>query len=84
MVECEPIYANMDILSQQNDYFVAMFRCSLRERERVLTVPECSKAAFFQLLSYLYMDGFSVSVDDHVVELWAFTDMYQLEGLKLY
>ena len=47
MVENEPIYANIDALSQRSDYFTAMFRCKKRERiERVVTVHECSQVAF--------------------------------------
>ena len=49
--------------------------------ERVVTIPDCSKALFLQVLRYMYMDGFSVSIDD-VVELWVLADMYQIEGLK--
>ena len=82
MVENEPIYANMEVLSQKSDYFAAMFRSNMRESiEGVVTVPECSKAGFLKALRSLYMDGYSMSVDD-VVELWVFADMYQLEGLK--
>ena len=50
--------------------------------ERVVTVPDCSKVLFLQVLRYFCMDGFSVSIDD-MVELWVLADMYQLEGLKL-
>ena len=32
MVENEPIYANIEVLSQRSDYFEAMFRCNMRER----------------------------------------------------
>ena len=77
MVKNEPIYANMEVLSQKSDYFAAM-RESI---EGVVTVPKCSKAGFLKALRSLYMDGYSMSVDD-VVELWVFADMYQLEGLK--
>ena len=41
----------------------------------------CSKAAFLHVLEYLYLDDFTVSIDD-VVELWGLADMYQMEGLK--
>ena len=37
--------------------------------ERVIKVPDCSKASFLRVLEYLYLDHFSVSID-HVVELW--------------
>jgi hypothetical protein len=49
--------------------------------ERVVNRPNCSKEAFLHVLEYLYLDGFTVSIDD-VVELWGIADMYQLEGLK--
>jgi hypothetical protein len=49
--------------------------------ERVVNVPSCSKAAFLLVLEYLYLDDFTVSIDD-VVELWGLADMYQMEGLK--
>ena len=50
--------------------------------ERVVTVPDCSKVLFLQvLMRYVCMDGFSVSIDD-VVELLVLADMYQIEGLK--
>jgi len=84
MVENEPIYANIEVLSQKSDYFAAMFRCNMRESiERVVTVPDCSKATFLEVLRYVCMDGFSVRIDDVVEELWVLADMYQLEGLKL-
>ena len=60
-----------------------MFRCNVSESiEREVAIPDCSSAAFLQVLRSLYMDGFSVSIDD-VVELWVLADMYQMEGLKL-
>jgi hypothetical protein len=83
MVEDEPLYANVDVLSQKSDYFAAMFRSNMRESiERVVNVPHCSKAAFLFVLKYLCLDDFTVSSIDHVVEVWALADMYQLEGLK--
>ena len=82
MVENELIYANIDVLSQNCDYFAAMFRCKMRESiERVVKVPDCSKAAFLRMLHYVCLDDFTASID-HVVELWHLADMYQLEGLK--
>jgi hypothetical protein len=82
MVENEPVYANVDVLTEKSDYFAAMFRSNMRESiERVVQVPNCSKAAFFHVLKHLYLDGFTVSLDD-VVELWVLSDMYQLDGLK--
>jgi hypothetical protein len=84
MVENEPLYANVNVLSQKSDYFAAMFRSNMRESiERVVEVPNCSKAAFLHVLEYLCLDDFTVSIDD-VVELWDLADFYQLEGLKLY
>jgi RCC1 and BTB domain-containing protein len=83
MVEDEPLYANVDILSQKSDYFAAMFRSNMRESiGRVVKVPHCSKAAFLLVLKYLCLDDFAVSIA-HTVELWDLADMYQLEGLKL-
>ena len=32
MVENEPIYANVNVLSEKSDYFAAMFRSNMRER----------------------------------------------------
>jgi hypothetical protein len=51
--------------------------------ERVVQVPNCSKAEFLLVLEYLYLDGFTVRLDD-AVELWGIADMYQMEGLKYY
>jgi hypothetical protein len=82
MIENQPLYANIDVLTQKSDYFAAMFRSNMRESiERVVNVPNCSKAAFLQVLEYLYLDGFTAIIDD-VVKLWALADIYQLEGLK--
>ena len=82
MVENEPLYANVDVLTQKSDYFAAMFRSNMRESiERVVEVPNCSKAVFLRVLEYLSLDGFTVSLDD-AVELWGLADMYQMEGLK--
>jgi alpha-tubulin suppressor-like RCC1 family protein len=82
MVENQPLYANVDVLTQKSDYFAAMFRSNMRESiERVVQVPNCSKASFLLILEYLCLDGFIVSIDD-VVELWGLADMYQMEGLK--
>jgi hypothetical protein len=84
MVENEPLFANIDGLSQKSDYFRGMFRSKMRESiERVVVIPNCSKAAFLRVLEYLCLDDFTVSID-HVVELWQLADMYQLEGLKCY
>jgi hypothetical protein len=81
-VDNEPLYANVDVLTQKSDYFAAMFRSNMRESiERVVEVPFCSKASFLHVLEYLYLDGFTVSLDD-AVELWVLADMYQMEGLK--
>jgi len=64
--ENEPIYANIEVLSQKSDYFAAKFRCNMRESiERTVTVPDCSKSAFMHVLRCLYMDGFTVN---HVVD----------------
>jgi hypothetical protein len=82
MVENEPLYANVNILSQKSDYFAAMFRSNMRESiERIVKVPSCSKAAFMDVLGYLCLDGFNVGIDN-VMELWHLADMYQLKGLK--
>ena len=81
-VENQPLYANIEVLTQKSDYFAAMFRSNMRESiERVVNVPNCSKASFLHVLEYLSMDDFTVSIDD-VVELWGLSDMYQMEGLK--
>ena len=83
MVEKEPIYANTDFLSSKSDYFAAMFRCNMKESiERIVGIPECSRATFIRVLEYQYFDGYAVSMDE-VLELWVFADMYQVEGLKL-
>jgi hypothetical protein len=84
MVENRPLYANVDILSQKSDYFAAMFRSNMRESlERVVQVPNCSKAALLRVLEYLCLDDFIMSIDD-AVGLWQLADMYQLEGLKYF
>jgi hypothetical protein len=49
--------------------------------DRVVQVPNFSKAAFLHLLEYIHLDDFTVSMDD-VVELWELADFYQMEGLK--
>jgi hypothetical protein len=49
--------------------------------ERVVQVPNCSRAAFLHLLKFLCLDDFSVSIDD-VVEVWGLADMHQMEGMK--
>jgi hypothetical protein len=83
MVENEPLYTNVDVLSSKSDYFKGMFRSNMRENiDRVVTVPDCSKVDFLQVLEYLCLDDFTVNVD-HAVELWHLADMYLLEGLKL-
>merc|ERR1712154_327287 len=48
--------------------------------DRVVRIPNLSKAAFLLVLEYLYLDGFTVRMDD-LVEVWELADMYQLEGL---
>jgi hypothetical protein len=84
MVENEPLYANVDVLTQKSDYFAAMFRSNMRESiERIVKVPNCSKAGFLGVLGYLCLDDYIISIDN-VVELWSLADMYDLEGLKFY
>ena len=57
MVANEPIYANIEFLSQKSDFFAAMFRCNMTESiEKVVTISDCSHATFLQLLRYVYMD----------------------------
>ena len=82
MVENEPLYANVEVLSQKSDYFAAMFRCNMKESiERIVEIPNCSKIAFLELLKYLILDDFVASLKD-VLVLWYLADMYQLDGLK--
>ena len=82
MVENELLYASINVLTQKSDYFAAMFRSNMRESiERVVNVSDCSKAVSLRVLEYIYLDDFTVSMDD-VVELWEVADMYQMEGLK--
>ena len=59
------------------------FGATTRESiESVVTVPDCSKAVFLQvLMKCVYMDIFTVSIDD-VVEVWVLAHMYQIEGLR--
>ena len=80
MVDHEPLYANVDVLSQKSDYFVAMFWSNM-SIVRVVQVLNCSKAFFLKVLEYLCFDDYNVSIDD-AVELWQLADFYQLEGLK--
>ena len=62
MVENEALYANVNVLSQKSDYFAAMFRSNMRESiERVVVVPDCSKASFLRVLEYLCLDSVSIS-----------------------
>ena len=78
MVENEPLYANVDLLSRRSDYYTAMFRSNMRESiERVVNVPDCSKALFLQVLEYLYLDDFTVR-KDNAAELLELADMYLL------
>ena len=82
MVENEPLYANAALLSRKSDYFEAMFRCNMRESiERVVEVPNCSKAVFLQVLEYFYLDGSTLKLQN-LVELWQMADIYLLKGLK--
>jgi alpha-tubulin suppressor-like RCC1 family protein len=81
-VENEPLYGIVSVLTQKSDYFEGMFRSNMRENiERVVNVPNCSKEKFLQVLEYLCLDDFTVSIDD-AVELWVLADYYQMEGLK--
>ena len=82
IAENQSLYAQIDVLRLNSDYFAAMFRSNMRESvERVVQVPNCSKAALLHVLEYLYLDDFTIRIDD-VVELWDLADYYQLEGLK--
>ena len=82
MVENELLYASINVLTRKSDYFAAMFRSNMRESiERVVNVSDCSKKVFLRVLEYIYLDDFTVSIDD-VVELWEVADFYQMEGLK--
>ena len=85
MVENEHLYGNMGILSQNCEYFAAMFGSNWRESvEKVVKIQNCSKLMFLRVLEYLCLDGFAISVHDNVVELWDLAEMYLLEGLKYY
>ena len=53
MVENESLYANVDVLSQKSDYFVAMFRANMKVSiEKVVKIPNCLKASFLKVLEY--------------------------------
>ena len=83
MVEKQSLYAHIDVITQKSDYFAAMFRSNMRgsiDRVDHQVLPNCSKAAFLlRILEYLYLDDFTVSIDD-IVELWVFADTYQTMG----
>ena len=86
MVEDQPIYGNIEVLSRKSQYFEAMFRSNMRESiERVVVVPDTSSAVFLKMLEYLCLDCFVL--DDMDVssrkELGALADMYMLDGLRL-
>jgi hypothetical protein len=49
--------------------------------ERVVEVPNCSKAVFLQVLEYFYLDGSTLKLQN-LVELWQMADIYLLKGLK--
>ena len=82
----EPLFSTIDILTKKSEcrFTAIMFPCKINESiERVVEVPDWSKGAFWQLLEYFYMDGFTVSLDHYIVELLCqLADLYQLEGLK--
>jgi RCC1 and BTB domain-containing protein len=81
-VDNQSLYSNIKVLTQKNVVFEAMFRHNMRESiDRVVQVPNFSKAAFLHVLEYIHLDDFTVSMDD-VVELWGAADYYQMEGLK--
>ena len=77
MVENEPLYTNVDVLSSKSDYFKGMFRSNMRENiDRVVTVPDCSKVDFLQVLEYLCLDDFTVNVDHRYVSVRRIEVMY--------
>ena len=60
IVENQPIYGNIQLLSRKSQYFEAMFRSNMRECiEGVVVVPDVSAAVFLKMLEYLYFDDFA-------------------------
>ena len=65
------------------DYGSGTLENTIKQEARLVTISDCSKAIFLQvLMRYVCMDGFSVRIDD-VLDVWVLADMYQMEGLKL-
>lgn len=83
IVENQPIYANIAVLTRKSQYFQAMFRSNMRESiERIVHIPNCSRTAFLKLMEYFYLDGFSVTEEDAVM-LFYLSDMYLLDELRM-
>jgi alpha-tubulin suppressor-like RCC1 family protein len=83
IVENQPIYANIAVLTRKSQYFQAMFRSKMRESiERIVHIPNCSRTAFLKLMEYFYLDGFSVTEEDAVM-LFYLSDMYLLDELRM-
>ena len=87
IVENEPIYANIDDLSRQSEFFEAMFRTKMREsiEKKVVLPDEVSREVFLKLLEYLYLDDFTLAGLDvpQITALLDLADMYLLETLQL-
>ena len=85
MMEHQPIYANIEVLTRKSEYFEAMFRSNMRECiEGVVMVPDVSAVLFIKLLEYLCLDDFALGDLDEALrkELGVMADMYLLEGLN--
>ena len=94
IVENQPLYGQIEVLTKKSEYFEAMFvRSNTRESiERVVEIPDTSTAAFFKLLEYLCLDDFVGFYNFRFMddldkstkgELIVLADMYLLDGLKL-
>ena len=86
MVENKALYAKIDVLSRNSQYFQAMFRSNMREPiEGVVMVPDISASTFMNMLEYLCLDDFVVDDLDTSSreELGTLADMYMLGGLQL-
>ena len=82
MVENEPVYAHKALLAQRSNHFAAMFRSGMREStERVIPIPNMSRAVFLLLMEYLYTDAVKIDLE-HAVGLYIAADLYNLDRLR--
>jgi len=83
VIDGKQFYAHRSILSVRSPVFRTMFKTNMKEKaDGIVNIEDVSKAAFKQLLRFLYTGQCQLS-EDNAVDMLALADRYDVGQLKL-